>query len=225
MTSPLLRWSRLLVGLVLFGAAEGLMVQAAVGVGPWTVLAQGVSRLTGAGVGWLTVVIGLAVLLLWVPLRQRPGPGTVLNVLLVGTVIQATVELVPSPGSLLLRVPLFAAGLVLLAFASGLYLGARLGPGPRDGLMTGLHARTGLRVGWCRAAVELTVLAVGWVLGGDVGAGTVAFALGIGPLVGWFLPRMDPAFRGRPAPQSTGPASRQNSLPSGSASTSQATCP
>ncbi len=169
------------------------MVLAAVGVGPWTVLAQGVSRLTGAGVGWLTNAIGLAVLLLWIPLRQRPGVGTVLNVLLVGTAVEATVTLVPAPAALLLRVPLFLAGLVLLALASGVYIGARLGPGPRDGLMTGLHARTGRPVGQCRAAVELSVLAAGWALGGDVGPGTVAFALGVGPLVGWFLPRLAPA--------------------------------
>lgn len=181
-----------MVGLALYGIAEGLMVQATIGVGPWTVLAQGISRQTGAGVGWLTNVIGLAVLLLWIPLRQKPGIGTVLNVLTVGTAIEATVTWFPAPEPLLLRVPLFAAGLVLLALASGVYIGARLGPGPRDGLMTGLHARTGRPIWQCRAAVELSVLAVGWLLGGNVGVGTVAFALGIGPLVGWFLPRLAP---------------------------------
>jgi uncharacterized membrane protein YczE len=182
----------LLVGLVLFGLAEGLMITAGVGVGPWTVFAQGISRLTGAGVGWLTVVIGFAVLLLWVPLRQRPGVGTVANVLVVGTVIEAVVDLVPAPDALAVRVPLFAVGLVLLAVASGIYLGAGLGPGPRDGLMTGLNARTGLAIWKARAAVELSVLAAGWVLGGNVGVGTVAFALGVGPLVGFFLPRLAP---------------------------------
>jgi len=192
-SSPVLRVSRLLVGLALYGTAEGLMVQATVGVGPWTVLAQGLARQTGAGVGWVTNAVGLAVLLLWIPLRQRPGVGTLLNVLLVGTFIEATVTLLPAPGSLLLRVPLFAAGLVLLAVASGVYIGARFGPGPRDGLMTGLHARTGRPLWQCRAAVELSVLAAGWLLGGDVGVGTVAFALGVGPLVGWFLPRLAPS--------------------------------
>lgn len=171
------------------------MITAGVGVGPWTVFAQGVARLTGAGVGWLTVVIGFAVLLLWIPLRQRPGVGTVANVLVVGTVIEAVVDLVPAPHALAVRVPLFAVGLVLLAVASGIYLGAGLGPGPRDGLMTGLHARTGLAIWKARAAVELSVLAAGWALGGNVGVGTVAFALGVGPLVGFFLPRLAPRAR------------------------------
>ena len=187
---------RLLIGLVLYGVAEGLMVLAGIGVGPWTVLAQGVSRHTGVGLGWLANLIGLGVLLLWIPLRQRPGLGTLLNVLLVGTATEATVDTLPVPHDLLVRVPLFAVGLVLLAVASGLYLGAGLGPGPRDGLMTGLHARTGLRIWQARASVELSVLAAGWVLGGNVGVGTAAFALGVGPLVGFFLPRMA---RSRPA--------------------------
>lgn len=176
------------------------MITAGVGVGPWTVFAQGVSRLTGAGVGWLTVVIGFAVLLLWIPLRQRPGVGTVLNVLVVGTVIEAVVDLVPAPHALAVRVPLFAVGLVLLAVASGIYLGAGLGAGPRDGLMTGLHARVGLPIWSARALVELSVLAVGWVLGGNVGVGTVAFALGVGPLVGFFLPRLAPRRAAVPVP-------------------------
>ncbi len=151
------RVARLLVGLALYGVAEGLMVLAHVGVGPWTVFATGLAERTGAGVGWLTNVIGLAVLLLWIPLRQKPGIGTVLNVLLVGTFIEATVDLLPAPEHLVLRVPLFAAGLVLLAVASGVYIGAGLGPGPRDGLMTGLHARTGRPIWLCRAVVEVSV--------------------------------------------------------------------
>ncbi len=187
------RLLRLLAGLVLYGVAEGLMVLAAVGVGPWTVLAQGLALATGTGVGWVTNLVGLGVLLLWIPLRQRPGLGTVLNVALVGTVIEATVDLLPAPDALALRIPLFAAGLVLLAVASGTYIGAGLGPGPRDGLMTGLHARTGRPIWVVRCAIELSVLAAGWALGGDVGAGTVAFALGIGPLVGLFLPLLAPA--------------------------------
>ena len=167
------------------------MVLAHVGVGPWTVFATGLSERTGAGVGWLTNVIGVVVLLLWIPLRQRPGIGTVLNVLLVGTVIEATVDLFPAPEHLALRVPLFAVGLVLLAVASGVYIGAGLGPGPRDGLMTGLHARTGRPIWQCRCVLEVSVLVVGWLLGGDVGVGTVVFAFGIGPLVGFVLPRLD----------------------------------
>ncbi|WP_380160476.1 YitT family protein [Kineococcus sp. R86509] len=192
MRSPVLgaRIARLLVGLGLYGVAEGLMVLAGIGVGPWTVFAQGVSRHTGIGLGWLANLIGLAVLVLWIPLRQRLGVGTVLNVLLVGTAIEATVDLLPAPHALLVRIPLFAVGLALLAVASGLYLGAGFGPGPRDGLMTGLHRRTGLPLWLARAVVEVSVLAVGWVLGGNVGVGTVAFALGVGPLVGFFVPRL-----------------------------------
>ncbi|WP_437178860.1 YczE/YyaS/YitT family protein [Kineococcus endophyticus] len=174
------------------------MVLAHVGVGPWTVFATGLAERTGAGVGWLTNVIGIAVLLLWIPLRQRPGVGTVLNVLLVGTVIEATVDLLPAPEHLALRVPLFAAGLLLLAVASGVYIGAGLGPGPRDGLMTGLHARTGRPIWQCRGVVEVSVLGVGWLLGGDVGVGTVVFAFGIGPLVGVVLPRLDGSRAARP---------------------------
>jgi uncharacterized membrane protein YczE len=184
------RIARLLVGLGLYGVAEGLMVLAGIGVGPWTVFAQGVSRHTGVGQGWLANLIGLAVLVLWIPLRQKPGVGTVLNVLLVGTAIEATVDLLPAPHALLVRVPLFAVGLALLAVASGLYMGAGFGPGPRDGLMTGLHRRTGLPLWLARAVVEVSVLAVGWVLGGNVGVGTVAFALGVGPLVGFCVPRL-----------------------------------
>ncbi|PRY16759.1 putative membrane protein YczE [Kineococcus rhizosphaerae] len=191
---------RLLAGLVLYGVAEGLMVSAHVGVGPWSVLATGLSRSTGVGVGWLTNLIGIGVLLLWIPLRQRPGIGTVLNVLLVGTAIETTVDLLPAPDLLAVRVPLFAAGMVLLAVASGVYIGAGLGPGPRDGLMTGLHARTGRPIWLCRCAVEVSALVVGWVLGGNVGVGTVVFAFGIGPLVGFVMPRLDGARHARPVP-------------------------
>lgn len=215
MRSPHLasRVVRLLVGLVLYGVAEGLMVLAGVGVGPWTVFAQGVSRLTGVGVGWLANLIGLGVLLLWIPLRQKPGIGTVLNVLLVGTAIEATVDLLPAPHELLLRVPVFSAGLLLLALASGLYLGAGFGPGPRDGLMTGLHRRTGLPIWAARAVVELSVLGVGWLLGGNVGVGTVAFALGVGPLVGFSLPRLTTL---RPAPAPAGAPVASGPCPSSS---------
>ncbi len=178
------------------------MVLAHVGVGPWTVFATGLAAQTGVGVGWLANLIGIAVLLLWIPLRQRPGPGTLLNVLLVGTVIEATVDLLPSPEHLLVRAPLFAVGLLLLAVASGVYLGSGLGPGPRDGLMTGLHARTGRPIWQCRGAVEVSVLLVGALLGGDVGVGTVVFAFGIGPLVGFVLPRLDGS-RGTRAPGAT----------------------
>lgn len=193
------RVPRLLVGLVLFGVADGAMVQAAVGVDPWTVFAQGLARQTGLGLGWITNVVGLLVLLLWIPLRQKPGAGTVLNILVVGTVLQATVAALPAPGGVWLRALLFSAGLLLLAVASGLYIGAHYGPGPRDGLMTGLRARTGRPVWQVRTGVEVTVLAVGWVLGGNVGPGTLAFAALIGPLVGWTMPALDVRRRALPA--------------------------
>jgi hypothetical protein len=136
------------------------------------------------------VVRAAVVLLLWIPIRQKPGIGTLLNVLLVGPSAQVGLWLIPAPESMVLRVPLFAAGLLLLAIATGLYIGARFGPGPRDGLMTGIHHRWGGKLWIIRTAIEVAVLAVGWVLGGNVGVGTLAFALLIGPLVGFILPRL-----------------------------------
>ncbi|MFB2600250.1 YitT family protein [Herbiconiux sp. P17] len=181
---------RLLGGLVLYGLADSLIIRAAIGVEPWTVLAQGVSERTGWGIGILTNVIGLGVLLLWIPLRQRPGLGTLLNVLLVGTTIEFGLWLIPPVDLLWLQIVLFAAGLLLLAVASGIYIGAALGPGPRDGLMTGIHSRLGWPIWLARGLVEGSVLLVGWLLGGDVGIGTLVFALTIGPLCGitlrWF---------------------------------------
>ncbi|MDY0913476.1 MULTISPECIES: YitT family protein [Rathayibacter] len=165
-----------------------MMIRASIGVDPWTVFAMGVSRQTGLGIGLLTNVIGLLVLLLWIPLRQRPGLGTVLNVLVVGTMIDVGIHLLPVPAEWWGKALLFAGGLLLLAVASGIYIGARLGPGPRDGLMTGLHARFGVPIWAARGGVELTVLLIGWALGGDVGLGTLAFALLIGPLCAVTLP-------------------------------------
>ena len=179
---------RLLVGLVLYGFADAMMIRASIGVDPWTVFALGVARQTGLGIGLLTNVIGLLVLLLWIPLRQRPGLGTVLNVLVVGTMIGVGIELLAVPAEWWGKALLFAGGLVLLAVASGIYIGARLGPGPRDGLMTGLHHRFGVPIWAARGGVELTVLLIGWALGGDVGLGTLAFALLIGPLCAVTLP-------------------------------------
>lgn len=179
---------QLLIGLVLYGVADALMIRGSIGVDSWTVFAQGVSAQTGVGIGWLTNVIGVLVLLLWIPLRQRPGIGTVLNILLIGPSIELGLWLIPVTGDLFVRIPLFVGGLLLLAVASGLYIGARLGPGPRDGLMTGINARFGWPIWVARTTVEVTVLVVGWMLGGQVGVGTVAFALLIGPLVGKTLP-------------------------------------
>jgi uncharacterized membrane protein YczE len=178
-----LRGLRLLTGLGLYGAAIGLIVRAHLGVGPWDVLAQGVAGVTGVPFGVVTNGIGALVLVLWVPLRQRPGIGTVTNVLLVGTAAQVVLDLLPPVDGLAARIALLALGILLLAAATGLYVGAGLGAGPRDGLMLGLHRR-GLPLWLARTLVEGAALLAGWVLGGDVGIGTVVFAVAIGPLCG-----------------------------------------
>ena len=179
---------QLLVGLFLYGFAIGMMVRAGLGVSPWDVFGQGLVNLTGLSFGWVTNIVGALVLLLWIPLRQKPGIGTVVNVLLIGPSAEVGLAVVPQQTDLAAQILVFAGGLALLAVATGLYIGARFGPGPRDGLMTGLHARTGLPIWLVRAAIELTVLGIGWVLGGSVGFGTVAFALLIGPMVNVTLP-------------------------------------
>jgi uncharacterized membrane protein YczE len=176
------------VGLFLYGIAIAMMVEAGIGVGPWDVLSQGISRHTGIPFGWVTNIVGALVLLLWIPIRQRPGIGTLLNVLLIGPSAQFGLWLIPPQHVLLVQVALFAGGLCLLAVATGLYIGARFGPGPRDGLMTGIHRRFGWRIWIVRTSIEVVVLAIGWLLGGNVGIGTVAFALLVGPMVGVTLP-------------------------------------
>lgn len=197
-TSLSFRLLQLVAGLFLYGAGIGLMVRAAVGLAPWDVLSQGVAAWTPLSFGVATNAIGALVLLLWWPLRQRPGLGTVLNVLLIGPSAQCVLWLLPPVAALGLRVPLYVAGLLLVALATGLYIGARLGAGPRDGLMTGLHARTGWPIWQVRSLIEGSALLAGWLLGGNVGAGTLAFALCIGPLCGltlrWF------GFARQPAP-------------------------
>ncbi len=182
---------QLLVGLCLYGAGCALTVRAGLGLDPWTVFAEGLAVQTGIGIGWITNLVGFLVLLLWIPLRQRPGVGTVANILLVGTSMQATLAVVPAFDGWLAQAAAFAAGVVCVAVASGLYIGARFGPGPRDGLMTGLHGRLGWPIWVCRLVVEATVLVVGWLLGGTVGIGTVLFAVSIGPLVHAALPLLD----------------------------------
>lgn len=182
------RGTQLLIGLFLYGFSLAMMIRATLGVSPWDVLSQGSSLQTGISFGFMTNIIGLLVLLLWIPLRQKPGIGTVLNVLLVGPSAEIGLAILAEPEPLWGRIMLFTGGLVLLAVASGLYIGARLGPGPRDGLMTGLHHRFRLPIWLVRTAIEGTVLLLGWLLGGSVGLGTVAFALLIGPLVNLTLP-------------------------------------
>jgi uncharacterized membrane protein YczE len=182
------RGTQLLTGLFLYGFSLAMMIRATLGVSPWDVLAQGSSLQTGIPFGYMTNIIGIIVLLLWIPLRQKPGLGTVLNVLLVGPSAEVGLVILAEPDSLWARILLFSGGLVLLAVASGLYIGAQLGAGPRDGLMTGLHQRFGLPIWLVRTAIEGTVFLLGWLLGGSTGLGTVAFALLIGPLVGMALP-------------------------------------
>lgn len=187
---PLLtrRIVQLLIGLFLYGIAISMMVRAGIGVSPWDVLAQGLSLKTGIPFGLITNIVGLIVLLFWIPLRQRPGLGTVLNVLLIGPAAQLGLWLIPQQTDLWAEVTLFTGGLLLLAVATGLYIGPRMGPGPRDGLMTGLHARTGWPIWSVRTGIEVTVLIIGWFLGGNVGIGTLAFALLVGPLCSVTLP-------------------------------------
>jgi len=181
----------LVVGLWLFGTGEAMLVDAGLGVSPWTVLAQGVDLQTGIGIGWATFGISVLVLLLWIPLRERPGLGTVANAILIALALGVTAPLLPTPSAPLWQAAEMLGGIALIGLGSGLYLTCGLGPGPRDGWMTGVHHRTGIPVAWVRAMIELTVLALGWLLGGTVGVGTVAFALLIGPSVGYGLKLVD----------------------------------
>lgn len=176
------RLVRLLVGLALYGFAMSLMIRGSIGVSPWDVLSQGLSKSTNISFGIWTIIISVAVLLLWIPLKQWPGFGTLANTVLVGVFADVGLAVIPASHHLGVQIALFAAGLFLLAFATSLYIGAGMGPGPRDGLMTGLVRVTGKPVWLVRGAIELTVVVGGFFLGGVVGAGTAAFALCIGPL-------------------------------------------
>jgi uncharacterized membrane protein YczE len=182
------RLAQLLIGLFLYGLGIALIVRGEIGVAPWDVLTQGISGRTGLGFGLVTILISGVVLLIWIPLRQKPGVGTVLNALLVGPAADVGLWLIPTGLDLWVRILLFAAGLLVLAIATGLYIGAHFGPGPRDGLMTGLHKRTGRRIWIVRTGIEVTVLGIGWALGGNVGIGTVLFAVLVGPLCHWTIP-------------------------------------
>lgn len=173
----------LLGGLWVFGVGEALLVAADLGTSPWTVLAQGLAEQVGLGVGTTTILVSAAVLAAWIPLRQTPGLGTVLNAIVIGVSLGATLDVLGRPDGLALRLAAVAAGVGLVGIGSATYLACRLGPGPRDGLMTGLHRRTGLSLRLVRTGIELSVVVAGFLLGGTVGVGTVAFALTIGPLV------------------------------------------
>jgi uncharacterized membrane protein YczE len=166
-----------------------MIVASGLGLGPWDVFHQGLSEQVGVSLGWVVIGVGLAVLLLWIPLRQRPGLGTISNAIVIGLVIDATLTFLSQPGSMAGRAGLLVAGVVINGVATGLYIGAGLGPGPRDGLMTGLAAR-GHSIRVVRTAIELTALVIGWILGGTVGVGTILYALSIGPLAHFFIPRL-----------------------------------
>jgi uncharacterized membrane protein YczE len=183
------RLTRCVVGLALFGVGIALIVRGDLGLAPWDVLHQGLAERLDVGIGSVIIVTGGLLLLLWIPLRERPGIGTVLNALEIGLVVGLVLPLLPEPEALGLRAAATATGIVVIAVGSGLYIGAGLGPGPRDGIMTGL-ARRGLSVRAARTLIEVTVVAAGLALGGSAGVGTIAFALAIGPLVHVLLPRL-----------------------------------
>lgn len=187
---PVRRGSQLLFGLVLYGISDAMVVAAGLGVEPWDALAQGLTRTVGLSIGVWTNLIGAAVLLLWIPLRQKPGLGTLCNVLLVGTSMDVTLALLPSFDHLWLRWVVLIAGIVLNGFATGCYIGAQAGPGPRDGLMTGL-AQRGHPIWAVRWGIEIAVLVIGFALGATVGIGTVLYACTIGPLAQLFMPLLD----------------------------------
>lgn len=175
-------------GLVLFGVGIGFMLESGLGVPPWDVLHQGLSNRFGLTVGTWSVIVSFAVLVLWIPFRERYGIGTLLNAVIIGVTIDLTAMVLPAATGLVLAVPMLALGILLIGFGSGLYIGANLGPGPRDGLMTAI-ARRGLSIRATRWLLEITVLVTGWLLGGTFGVGTVAFAVLIGPTVQFFLRR------------------------------------
>ncbi|MFH9137303.1 YitT family protein [Streptomyces sp. NPDC017524] len=181
------RLVQLYVGLTLYGASSALLVRAELGLEPWGVLHQGLAELTGISIGVVSIVIGAVVLLLWIPLRQRPGLGTVSNVFVVGLAMDGTLAVVGDVDGLGFRVPVMVLGIVLNGVATGLYIAARFGPGPRDGLMTGLNRVTGRSIRLVRTAIEVAVVVTGFLLGGSLGAGTVLYALAIGPLAQFFL--------------------------------------
>ena len=177
----------LCLGLIIFGVGEALLIAAAVGVSPWVVLAEGIGLVTGVYIGWANFLVSIGVLLLWIPLRQIPGLGTILNAILVSAALGLSLPLLPTPDILLLQIVQSAVGIFLVGMGSGIYLIAHLGPGPRDGLMTGLQHVTQFPIAWVRTSLEVTVVILGWLLGGTVGLGTLMFAFGIGPAVSFGL--------------------------------------
>ncbi|MFF9851842.1 membrane protein YczE [Streptomyces litmocidini] len=204
------RLVQLYVGLTLYGVSSALLVRSGLGLEPWNVLHQGLAEKTGLSIGVVSIVVGATVLLLWLPIRQRPGLGTVSNVFVIGLAMDGALALVPDVHGLAGQVPLLVLGIVLNGVATGLYIAARFGPGPRDGLMTGLHRLTGRSIRLVRTAIEVVVVATGFLLGGSVGVGTVLYALAIGPLAQFFL-----RWFALPEPGSAGAASAAGPEPGG----------
>lgn len=184
------RLIQLYAGLALYGGSMALIIRSALGNMPWDVLHQGLAGRIDWSIGTVSILVGALVLLAWIPLRQRPGVGTVSNVVVIGLAVDATLAVVPAPGPLSLRIGLLVAGVLLNGVATAAYIGVHLGPGPRDGLMTGLVRRTGGSVRLVRTSIEVAVVATGWLLGGTLGVGTVVYAVAIGPLVQVLLPRL-----------------------------------
>ena len=185
------RLVQLYVGLCIYGFGAALQVRAGLGLDPWDVFHQGGARHLGLAIGTVLIIVGALVLLLWIPLRQRPGLGTVSNAVLIGVALNLSLEWLPDVHAPWLRVITLALGILLGGVATGMYIGAHYGPGPRDGLMTGLARRTGRSIRLVRTCIEVTVLVAGWALGGTVGIGTIAYALAIGPLAQMFLAVFD----------------------------------
>lgn len=207
------RLVRLNTGLVLYGTGAALQVRAALGLDPWDVLHQGLARRMGISIGTVSVAVGALVLVLWWPLRQRPEVGTVSNVFMVGLSMDAVLHLVPPVHPLAGRIALLVAGITAGGLATGLYISAGLGPGPRDGLMTGLHRRTGRSIRLVRTGIEAAVLAAGMALGGSAGIGTLAYALAIGPLAQLFLGLFAPPAQRRPVPPAAGAGAGDHAAP------------
>ncbi len=182
------RLLQLYVGLCLYGISTGMFVQANLGADPWDVFHLGVGKVFSLDIGTVMILTGALVLLLWIPIRQRPGLGTISNVIVLGLAANATIVVIPTPESLWLQSGMMVIAVILNALATGMYIGAGFGPGPRDGLMTGIHARTGWSIRGIRTTIEVTVLVIGYFLGGSVGIGTLVYALAIGPLIQLCLP-------------------------------------
>jgi uncharacterized membrane protein YczE len=195
------RTSQLFAGLVLYGVGMALMIESRLGLTSWDVFHQGLSEVTGLSFGLVVILLGVPILLLWIPLRQRPGFGTVANIVVIGFVVDAALAVSPQPQAMWVRIGFLVAGIVVIGLGTGFYIGAEFGPGPRDGLMTGIVSRfPRLSIRVVRTALELSVLGTGWLMGGTVGIGTVAFALAIGPLAQLFIPMFTVVTKPVPVP-------------------------